>query len=790
MKIVRALLVLLLVVPSPLSAQDRVTVSGIVTDVSGGVVPGALVEALAGGAVVASSTTGQDGRYRLDVAPGAYQVRARLAGFAEAGTDVAATAPATRDLTLQVAAIGDALVVTAARNAETRANTTASVAVISSEDLEALGSASIADALRIVPGLSVEATGREGQVASLFARGGESDYNLVLVDGVRVNLNGGFFDLNRVSASEVDRVEVVRGGQSALYGSDAIGAVVQIFTRRASPSAPPQVSGALEGGSFNTWRGNARVAGGAAQRLDYHAGVSYRGTDGAFGDILPEDDRFDQTAFDGSLGLVLGDRATVRGGVRYSDAQGKSVGQIAFGVRDTGQAYDSRDLSWHLGATHRLAPRVTGTGTVSYFRNDTDSQDRVADPAVTAFAVLGGRIGAVFPESPRLVRLIDRTTFEAIRTGASPLPAGQFLATTPFGVAFGDGTFSSRTRLRRPAFKYHADYTWHDGQAMTAGYEFERETDTLNAGFRVSNNAFFVQQQLSARSRWFVTIGARVDRNSHYGTAVSPKMSAGGFLLPLTDGAVSSMKIFTNAGRGIKNPLFGELFGSPFSDGNPDLSPERARTVDAGAEVTLAAQRVRATVTYFDNDYNDQVAFRSTGGRDGRPDFINIAGSEANGWELEAVLQRPVAGVTIAATYALVETRVTATTSTSEQFQPGQPLLRRPKHSGVIRVGYALGRAAVNLDARTVSERHDAAFIGLSAVPSPGSPIAVSRSVDITVNPGYTVVGVGGEYRVRDELSVFVRVDNVGNAVYDSALGFPGLPRAAVAGVRFAAGGN
>jgi outer membrane receptor protein involved in Fe transport len=319
---------------------------------------------------------------------------------------------------------------------------------------------------------------------------------------------------------------------------------------------------------------------------------------------------------------------------------------------------------------------------------------------------------------------------------------------------------------------------------------FAREPAAPHDRFRVSNNAFFLQQQFSARSRWFVTVGARVDRNSDYGTNVSPKLSAGGFLLPLTSGPVSSVKVFTNAGRGIKNPLFGELFGSPFSDGNPDLDPERARTLDGGAEVTLGAQRVRATVTYFDNAYRDQVAFRSTGGRDGRPDFINIAGSEAHGWELEAVLQRPVAGFTASASYALVDTSVTATTSTSEQFQPGQPLLRRPKHSGFVRVGYALGRATVNVDARMVSERHDGSFIGLSAVPSPGSPITAARSVDITVNPGYTVVGIGGEYRVRDELALFVRVDNVGDTVYDSALGFPGLPRTAVAGARFTLGGR
>lgn len=796
MKIRALLLAAVILGAAPVPAQpfdsaqgrQRVTISGTVTDTSGGVVPGALVEASAGSQIVATSTTGQDGRYRLEVPAGSYQVRARLAGFADEDVEVNASAAVTRDMTLRVAAIGDSLVVTAARTAETRANTTASVAVFSAEDLAALGTKSIADVLRVVPGLNVESTGREGALTSLFSRGGESDYNLVLIDGVRVNNSGGTFDFSRVSSSEIDRVEVVRGGQSALYGSDAMGAVVQIFTKRASPSDPPQLSGSVEGGSFNTWRGNVRVAGGAGQRVDYNAGVSYRGTDGAFDDILPEKDRFDQTAFDGSVGVVLGDRATIRSGLRVSDSQGRSVGQLVFGARDTGTGYDTRDLSWHLGVTHRIAPRVTGTGTVAYFRNDSDIADRVADPSVNVFAILSGRPGAVFPAGPRLVRLIDQGTFNAIRAGTQSLPAGQFIATTPFGV--GDFPFTSRTKFRRPAFKYQADYAWRAGQTLSGGYEYEKETDPLNPGFKIDNNAFFVQQQFTVRSQWFVTVGGRVDENSHYGANASPKLSVGGFLLPFTSGAVSSVKVFSNVGKGIKNPVFGELFGSAFADGNPDLSPERARTVDAGAELTFADQRVRATVTYFDNSYQDQVAFRSTGfGRDGRPDFINIAGSKADGWELEAVLQRALAGFTAAATYALVDTEVTATTSTSEQFQPGQPLLRRPKHSGMFRIGYEAGRATINLDTRFVGERHDAAFIGLSAVPSPGSPIT-ARSVDITVNPGYTVVGLGGEYRFREELTVFVRIDNLADETYESALGFPAQPRAAVVGARFNIGGR
>jgi outer membrane receptor protein involved in Fe transport len=212
-------------------------------------------------------------------------------------------------------------------------------------------------------------------------------------------------------------------------------------------------------------------------------------------------------------------------------------------------------------------------------------------------------------------------------------------------------------------------------------------------------------------------------------------------------------------------------------------------SLDVGAELTFADQRWRVRVAYFDNRFTDQVAYRSTGfGLDGRPDFLNIDGSEADGWEIEATLQRPMRGVTAGAAYSLVDTRVVAFAGTSEQFQPGQPLLRRPKHSGLVYGNYAVGRATLHVHARFVSERHDAAFLGLFAVPSPGSPITAARSVDITVNPAYAVMGLGADYRLGDGVTAFARIDNVGDDAYEGALGYPGLPRSAVAGVRFTIG--
>jgi vitamin B12 transporter len=245
---------------------------------------------------------------------------------------------------------------------------------------------------------------------------------------------------------------------------------------------------------------------------------------------------------------------------------------------------------------------------------------------------------------------------------------------------------------------------------------------------------------------------------------------------------VSSIKVFTNVGEGIKNPTFDELFGGDFADGNPDLHPERARTFDVGTEVTFSDQRWLGRVAFFDNRYRDQVAFVSSSflGPDGIADFINVNGSKASGVELGLYLQRPLRGVTASATYALVETEVTENVSSSVQFQVGQPLLRRPKHSGAVQLAYSNGPVTINVDVRRVGERHDSAFLFLSTLDF--------ASTDITVNPAYTLLGLGGSLRVRDDLTLFLRLGNLTDAAYQSALGFPGLPRALVVGGRFRVG--
>ena len=130
--------------------------------------------------------------------------------------------------------------------------------------------------------------------------------------------------------------------------------------------------------------------------------------------------------------------------------------------------------------------------------------------------------------------------------------------------------------------------------------------------------------------------------NAHYGTAVNPKLSAGGYPLPVRSGALSSIKVSANVGSGIKNPTFSQLYGSQWVDGDLSLQPEHAVTADIGAELTFADQRWLARATWFNNSYTEQIAWAPSlgGGGDGVADYVNIAGSRAAGLELEFALQR------------------------------------------------------------------------------------------------------------------------------------------------------
>ena len=231
-------------------------------------------------------------------------------------------------------------------------------------------------------------------LSAMFARGGESDYNLVLIDGVRMNQAGGQFDFSRIAASEIERVEVVRGAQSALWGSDAMGSVVQVFTRTGGDRCAAGVRLDRRLARFNSWRGDCRRRRDARGTSTIRRASPTGATDGAFQDLLPQDDWFEQSAFDGGLGVMLGHARQPATGLRVSRAQGRSVGNITFGSRDTGGEYDTEDVSWHTELTHTVGTRFLARARLQLLpRTARCLQDDVDDPPFATYAILSRHPG-------------------------------------------------------------------------------------------------------------------------------------------------------------------------------------------------------------------------------------------------------------------------------------------------------------------------------------------------------------------------------------------------------------
>ena len=280
-------------------------VAGQVVDPDGRGVPGATILLTDGTSVLASTVTGASGQFTLNVPDsGAFEIRVarrlpRQAGgrhWNEQELDLG-------HLSLEVSAVSESVLVSASQVGIPLSTTSSSVTIITREDPDKHQVESVADALRTVPGLTVTANGGRGALTSVFPRGGESDYSLVLVDGVQANTFGGGFDFANLPIANIERIDIVRGPQSALYGSNAIGSVIRIVTRQ---SGAPAASASLEGGGFDTFRATAATSGtvggwswgAATERL---TSDNFNGQRTATGAIIENDD-YERTSAESRAG--------------------------------------------------------------------------------------------------------------------------------------------------------------------------------------------------------------------------------------------------------------------------------------------------------------------------------------------------------------------------------------------------------------------------------------------------------------------------------------------------------
>ena len=616
------------------------------------------------------------------------------------------------------------VVVTATRVPIATAAPIAMSTILKGDDLRAQGITRVEDALRLVPGAQVVSGGPTGSQTSLFLRGGNSNYVRVLVDGVPVNEAGGAFDWASLTTANVDRIEVVQGPASVLYGSDAISGVVQIFTRDGSG---PLSTRAFAGvGSRGGRRDELGWSGG-----DLSAGFTLSGSHQYTDGILPFNNGFLDDVLSASVRLAPD---------RYTD--------IRLATRWSSQTY-------HY-------PTASDGSVVDHNSEQTDHRLVVSLDA--------GR------------RLSNRAELRISLASNEYLPRSNDAPDSPADTLGFFGYFSRSVETHRSGdarlnLRYGARGVFTVGEEIAGDREAQSSLSLSQYGnspgvFEASrhNSATFVQAIGDASDRLSYVIGGRLDENSAFGSFPTMRASLAYVLS-------AGMRVRASAGSAFTAPSFYQNFASGYVTGNPTLQPEHSRSEELGVDAFLADGKVTLKATGFVQQFHDIIDY-SGNATPGTPSYYNIAGADANGIELQGEY-RAAGGVTLSGGYTYTATRTTAIgfdSTTGASYVPGQPLIRRPKNSWNLSAlqTYSSG-ARLTLVAAFVGERADRDY-----VPYPAVPVTLPGYTKVDFSFVQPIPS-----HVRGGIWLEGRVDNVFGASYQEIDHFAAPGRMVFIGVRF-----
>jgi len=708
-------------------------VTGVVSDASGAAlsrVPVRLVDAKG----ISHSTTLTDatGRFVLPATCASCRIVAALPGFLTA--TVTSTVGRDTRIVLSVAPIQESIVVTATRDAAPSSQVGASVTVFDADAIARRGDVLVGDLLRQAPGVAVVQNGGRGNVTSLFVRGGDNNYTKVLLDGIPLNEPGGSFNFGGLTAGHFDRVELVRGAQSAVFGSDAMAGVLQLVTRRGRLGTQPAFTAAISGGGYGSEQVSGGVSGGST-RIDYSLHASGYRTDNR----VPNN-RFASNTASFTAGAILTPALTMRVVGRIEDGVAGAPGQTAFGRPDLDASFTQAHAVGGLTLEHR-GPRVTQRLSYALATSEQRSTNLLLDAPYT------------------------------------PTYQGR---TSPF--EFYDFAYDSGSRFRRHHASYQADIRHAHGgilsgaEVFTVAVDWDGQRGTLRdymsavetTPSRNNLGATIQHQHISARLA--LTTGVRFEHNASFGRAVVPRISAA-VLVHQAGGVVGATKLKANAGTGIKEPTLRQSFSlSPFDLGSPDLKAERSRTIDLGIEQRLFDDRAKIEVVWFDNSFTNQISTRTISFSPYTAQYFNVGRTDARGWELAATVV-PMDHVRLTASHTIVDSAIIdASSEFSEALAAGQWALRRPRHSGQALLMVNRGRFSSDLGAAWVGRRNDSDFSAL--VPA------------ITQADGHTLWRGQVAWQLVRQASAFVRFENLTNVAYMEPLGYQAWGRTMHAGVR------
>jgi vitamin B12 transporter len=536
-----------------------------------------------------------------------------------------------------------------------------SVTVIDAAEIERRQWRTLPEALAEVPGLQAVQSGVAGSQTSVFTRGSNSNHTLILIDGVKAadpSDPSGAYDFAHILLDDVERIEIVRGPQSTLYGSDALGGVIHIVTRKGQ--GRPQVAGRVEAGSFRTQSEAAGVRGGS-QYFHYAMNLSHLDTTGQ--SITPErlragqpaeDDGYRNTTYSGRFGLTPAAGMSVQLVSRYTKAHSDL---------DVGSGEDTDSYSATRQAINRLEargaffrdvwkPMLAVSHTWHQRLNFNERQDTLGDEDHTRHQ--GERWKAEFQNDLQLGR--DNTlTLGAERDKETMKSVG----VSVYGSSFGDFVISQDSNATARG------YSAYVLDQFTPGRYFR-----LSAGLRLDDHDSF-----DPVTTWRLTPIVTLP-----GTATRLKASYGT--------AYKAPSLFERFGRSPTN------YGTQFF-GNPDLLPEENTGWETGVEQALRGGRVDTGVTYYQNRFERLIQTVFLPSFDSTP--VNINAAESRGGEYYLAV-RPFDALQLRLDYSYTRTRDDA----------GRELLRRPRHRGRLALEYQpRPPLAFSLETLYVGERQD-----------------------------------------------------------------------------------
>lgn len=424
----------------------------------------------------------------------------------------------------------------------------ASVSVVNGEDFQTYHYPTVDEALRSVPGVEIRRSGAYGKTTSVTIRGANANQVQVLVDGLRVKSPTlGQVDLSDISPDLIERIEVIRGAQSTLYGADAIGGVINIITRKGK-GGPFQATVQQEVGNYDTLVSRATVYG-AWKILNYALSASHFESNGQL-----QNDETDANAISARIGATLPWNSTLDFVFRYNK---NDIGLPVKGV---------------FPGPQPIVPIIN--------RNARSQSE------TTIFSLEGKTRPVEWWETRgRLARYENSAGFQ---DPADP------------GVDFDFPTFSQVNVERREA-EWVNSFFIGKWSTSSVGLEHRREIGENRNTYRAvsETRSVFFEQQLRFLDRLFLTGGFRVEDNSVFGTSTSERGSLA-FLIKET-----GTRLRGSAGTGFRAPTFNDLFFPGF--GNPDLQPEDSLSYDFGVDQKLWNNRIRLGLTYFQNDFKNLI---------------------------------------------------------------------------------------------------------------------------------------------------------------------------------------